>query len=214
MTRARLLLLAAALGTARPGMADCPGPDRLSEALRILDQAHPPALTMRAAVEAKQRQHDWSAEVGLSYDTNATSEGGPAGGRGTIAVKIPLFDQTSRIEKAETRAAAERERDAMRASLLSEMADYCAAVRKRQAAERARDFAKDRLAYYQQRIDQGLASPDVLWQQAESFQSAERERAELAAAIETEALTLARRWGGDQWPRLLALLHAISAKHD
>jgi hypothetical protein len=190
-------------------MAACPGPERLSEALRILDQSHPPIVTASAAERERQRLHTWSTTLSLGYDTNATADGGAAGTRANLAVTIPLFDPTSRIERADARAAAARDRDSKRAAFIADLTRYCTAINQRGTADHARQFARDRLAYYQERIDQGLDDPAVLWQQAEAFQAAERKHNELARQLDTDALALARQWGGDQWPRLHALLQAI-----
>ena len=52
--------------------------------------------------------------------------------------------------------------------------------------------------------------PDTLWSEAEAMQRAEHDWQREAGRLRALRLTLARRYGGEQWPRLKALLEAMT----
>ncbi|MCF7992159.1 MAG: hypothetical protein K9M02_17100 [Thiohalocapsa sp.] len=202
------LLLACAAGAA--GAEECPGESRLEEALRLLEVANPVLRAEARAFGEAQQQRDWSMTLALGYDTNTTFETGAAGGRAALRVEIPLFDRTSRLAKAEARAAYVGEVDAARKAFLGDVQTLCELASQVRALDTLRGFARDRTAYRQERVNEGLDVPDTLWTEAEAMQRAEHDWQREAGRLDALRLTLARRWGGAQWQQLRALLAAMT----
>jgi hypothetical protein len=59
-------------------------------------------------------------------------------------------------------------------------------------------------------VGQGIDVADSLWTEAEAMQRAEQDWQREAGKLATRRLTLARRYGGEQWSRLQALLEAMT----
>jgi hypothetical protein len=190
--------------------AECPGAERLQEALLLVSTANPVLIAETQAHHATQRQRDWKATLSLGYDTNTTYEAGEAGARAAIRVEIPLWDQSNQIEKAKARATLAGKEDSARVSMLSDIQSLCELSSQVQALETLRAFARDRLEYRQERVNQGLDPADSLWSEAESMQRAEHDWQRESGKLEALRLTLARRYGGEEWPRLQALLTAMT----
>lgn len=200
-----LLLLAIPLGR-----AECPGAARLEEALTLVVTAHPVLRAESAAHAETQRQHDWKATLSLGYDTNDTYETGAAGTRAAVTVQIPLFDRSNQIEKAKARATLASKEDSARVSLLTDIQTLCELSSQVRALDTLRAFTRDRLSYRQERVDQGLDPADALWSEAESMQRAEQDWQRESGKLEALRLTLARRYGGEEWSRLQTLLIAMT----
>lgn len=209
-SRARSLVALALLGTLPPAAADCPGPERLQEALTLVAAAHPVLVAEADAFAEAQRQRDWKAVVSLGYDTNTSLESGDAGARAALRVEIPLWDRTSQIEKAKARAALLGKEDSARISLLSDIQALCELASQVKALDTLRAFSRDRLEYRQERVNQGLDPADTLWREAETMQRAEHDWQRESGKLTALRLTLARRYGGEEWPRLQTLLSAMT----
>ena len=100
--------------------------------------------------------------------------------------------------------------DSARVSLLSDIQSLCELSSQVQALETLRAFARDRLEYRQERVNQGLDPADSLWNEAESMQRAEHDGQRESGKLAALRLILARRYGGEEWPRLQALLTAMT----
>lgn len=100
----RLLVVAFLLaqGGAR---ADCPGPERLEEALALLAAANPIIAAERALYEEQTRQRPWETVVTLGYSVTDTFESGAAGPNAALRVRIPLWDRSNELKTAQARAA-------------------------------------------------------------------------------------------------------------
>jgi hypothetical protein len=207
----RAAIAAAALLPALASAA-CPGAGRLEEALRLVETANPVLRAEARAFDEAQRQRDWSATLKLGYDTNTTLESGAKGPRGLLSVEIPLFDRSSDLEKAEARAAYVAEVDATRTAFLADIRSLCELAADASALDDYRAFNRDRTVYRQERVDEGLDEPDVLWTEFDAAQRAENEFTAARGRLEALRLTLARRWGGAQWQRLRALLEAMTSR--
>lgn len=70
------------------------------------------------------------------------------------------------------------------------------------ALKTLRAFTRDRLGYRQVRVNQGLDPADILWSEAETMQRAEHDWQRESGKLTALQLTLARRYGGDEWQRL------------
>jgi hypothetical protein len=201
-----LLIMAAATQAG----AECPGSDRLQEALVLVSHAHPVLIAEGSAHAETQKQRDWKAVLSLGYDTNTTFETGEAGGRAALRVEIPLWDRASQIEKAKARATLVAKEDNARASLLGDIQGLCELSSQVKALDTLRNFARDRLEYRQERVTQGLDPAESLWSEAESMQRAEHDWQRESGKLDALRLTLARRYGGEEWARLQALLTAMT----
>jgi hypothetical protein len=78
------------------------------------------------------------------------------------------------------------------------------------ALDTLRSFTRDRLTYRQERVEQGLDPSDTLWREAEAMQKGEHDWRAASARLDAMRLTLARRYGGAEWERLLTLLNAMT----
>jgi hypothetical protein len=84
------LLVTAALSMSS-ARADCPGADRLQEALTLVAAANPVLAAERGELEEQSRQPRWEASLSLGYSVTDTLESGAAGPNAALRVKIPLF---------------------------------------------------------------------------------------------------------------------------
>lgn len=199
-----LLLLAAPLAAA------CPGSARLEEALSLVLAAHPVLLAEGAADREAARVPNWKASLSLGYSITDTFESGEAGPNAALRVVIPLFDRTSRVKAAERHAAAVAKQDATVAAFLGDVQTLCELAGEVKALDTLRAFTRDRLSYRQERVDQGLDPADSLWREAEAVQKGEHDWGAASARLGALRLTLARRYGGTEWERLLTLLTAMT----
>jgi hypothetical protein len=191
-------------------LGDCPGSARLEEALRVVSLANPVLRAADRAHTQAQRQRDWKAVLNLGYDTNTTFETGEAGARAAVRVEIPLWDRGSDLAKAEAAVALASQQDSTRVSLLADIQSLCELASQVDALNILRELTRDRLAYRQERVDQGLESADALWREAEAMQRAEHDWRRESGKLKAMHLTLARRYGGNEWQRLQALLIAMT----
>lgn len=198
------------LGIAHPASAECPGSSRLEEALLIVAGANPVLLAEHQAHAEAQRQRDWKASLSLGYDTNTSFESGDAGARAALRVEIPLWDRTSQVEKAKARAALIGKEDSLRVSLLGDIQTLCELSSQVKALDTLRAFTRDRLDYRQERVNQGLDPAETLWREAETMQRAEHDWQRESGKLDALRLTLARRYGGEEWVRLQTLLSAMT----
>lgn len=193
-----------------PTWAECPGSNRLGETMRLVSLANPVLRAAHTANAEAQQQRDWKAVLRLGYDTNTTFETGDAGARAALRVEIPLWDRSSRVEKAKARAALVSKEDSTRIALLSDIQSLCELSSQVEALNTLRELTRDRLEYRQERVDQGIEQADSLWREAEAMQRAEHDWRRESGKLKAMRLTLARRYGGAEWERLQALLVAMT----
>ena len=190
--------------------AECPGSARLEEALILVSATNPVLLAESATAAEAERQRDWKAVLSVGYDTNTTFETGEAGARAAVRVEIPLWDRSTNLDKAKARAALVGKEDRERVALLGDIQTLCELSAQVLALETLRAFSRDRLGYRQERVNQGLDPADRLWGEAESMQRAEHDWQRESGKLTALQLTLARRYGGDEWQRLQTLLTAMT----
>jgi hypothetical protein len=190
--------------------ADCPGPARLEEALALLAQANPVPIAERDTYTEQTRQHAWETVVTLGYSVTDTFEAGAAGPNAALRVRIPLWDRSTDLKTARARSAWQRAADTLRTAFLADIQALCEQAAQVQALATLHAFHRDRLAYRQEQVDQGLAEADALWSEAEGAQKAEHDWQREAGKLAAKRLTLARRYGGEEWGRLQVLLEAMA----
>jgi hypothetical protein len=211
MRAAHCLAIALVVG-APCARAECPGSARLEEALRLVTLANPVLIAAGEVVAESRKTRDWRAVLTIGYDTNDTYETGAAGARAAVNVQIPLFDNQAKIARAKEQAALVAQQDATATAFIADVRSLCGLSDALAGHETLRDLTQDRLAYRQERVDQGLDPADRLWQDAEALQTREQERRAAQSELETLRLTLARRYGGEEWQRLEALLIAMTTR--
>jgi len=111
-----------------------------------------------------------------------------------------------RSENRPARASWQHAEDTVRTAFLADLQSLCEQAAQVKALDTQRAFQRDRLTYRQEQVDQGLAEPDTLWGETEAAQKAEHEWQREAGKLQAQRLTLARRYGGEVWKRLQALL--------
>jgi len=190
--------------------ADWPGPERLSEALRLLEQANPVLSAERATAAEQSRQRHWSADISIGYSITETLETGAAGPNARLNVRIPLFDRSAKLQQAKDAAAIVASADSLRTALIADLQALCEQAHQVRALQRRLAFTRDRLTYRQERVDQGIDPADSLWSEAEAMQSASFEAQKAAANLASTRLALARQYAGAHWERMQALLEAMT----
>ncbi len=182
----------------------------LDEAVALIASAHPP-LVARAALAAEgAREHDWRSAVSFGWTQSGTEYGGAAGANAAFTLRIPLFSRSADLKAAEQRAALARERDAVLAAFLAEVERLHVLNAAAREAEALRVFRRDKLDYVREAVEQGAAEPEMLWPEAEALKRAEIAQRKTRGQLETAREAIARRFGGEQWTRLQALLAAIA----
>jgi len=136
--------------------------------------------------------------------------GGGSGPNAAIHVRIPLWDRSNDLKNAQARASWQRAEDSVRTAFLADIQSLCEQAAQVKALDILRAFHRDRLTYRQEQVDQELADPDALWTETEAAQAAEQDWRREAGKLQGLRLTLARRYGGEHWVRLEALLTAIT----
>lgn len=205
--RVVLALAGALVSTAQ---ADCPGAERLQEALRLLHQANPVLIAERARDAEQARQHTWEAAITVGYSITDTFESGEAGPNAALRVRIPLWDRSAKLQAATDHAATISRTADAEAALIADIQGVCEQAHEVRALARKRDFTRDRVSYRQERVDQGLDPADALWGEAEAMQTASHTWEKAAATLATTRLSIARRYAGEHWRRMLALLEAMT----
>lgn len=199
------LLLAASTAA-----ADCPGPGRLSEALSIVEAANPVLSAKREAAAEQARQRPWKADVTVGYSITETFETGDAGPNARINVRIPLWDRGNKLQQAKDAAALAASVDALRSAFINDMQALCQQAHEVRALIRRREFTEDRMAYRQERVDQGIDAANDLWSEAEKMQTAAHAAEKAGADLDAARLSLARQYAGHEWVRLQVLLEAMT----
>ena len=179
---------------------------QIEAATELVLQANPVILAERDEFTEQARQRSWSTQLALGYSLTNTLESGEAGPNASLRVVIPLFDRAHELKRIKARSAFQRRQDSVLADFLGQLEKLCSQADQVRELETMRRFYRDRLQYRQEQVMEGLAEADSLWQETEKVQQVEhdyrRERGELAA----RQLAVARRFGGEQWKRLQALL--------
>ena len=176
----------------------------------LVTTANPVLVAAGAVVQESRKSRDWNAVLTIGYDSNETYETGAAGTRAAVNVQIPLFDNQSRVAKAKEQAAFTAQQDATAAAFIGDIQTLCDLASQRSGFETMRSLTKDRLEYRQERVNQGLDPADRLWQEAEALQNQEHQWRAAESKLDALRLTLARRYGGEEWPRLQVLLTAMT----
>jgi len=180
----------------------------LDDAVALVQLAHPTLVAQHDEFRAVRSQSDWSADVTLGWTEKGTAEGGARGANAGIRVTIPLAGGTGDVETAQARTALARARE----RVVSEFLDAAKQIRLKAAAvdgfKERRAFERDRLEYFRKRVDEGLEDAPELWPVADAVRSAEADYREARAELETLLTHTARRYGGERWNQLRALLAA------
>jgi len=183
---------------------------QIEAATELVLQANPVIRAERQELAEQSRQRDWSAKVTLGYALGGTDSTAAAGPNAGIQVEIPLFDRANELKVVKARTAFQSKQDSILNSFLGDLEKLCSQADQVRELETMRGFYRDRLQYRQEQVKEGLEEAASLWEESEKVQQVEhdyrRERGELAAM----RLAIARRFGGEAWKRLQALLAEAS----
>jgi hypothetical protein len=186
------------LAAAATAHAECPGSGRLQESMILVSQANPVLTAERAIFDEQQRHKPWEASVTVGFSDIDTLESGAAGPNAALRVRIPLWDRSTLLKVSERKAAWLAKEAATRAALLAVIQSLCEQAHQVRALNTLRKFARDRLTYRQERVDQGIDVADSLWAEAEAMQSAEHKWKRESGKLATRRLTAARQYGGER----------------
>lgn len=209
MNRAVALAAAVILAAPLQGLAT-----PLDDAIALVRQAHPVVQARQAEYRETTRQRDWSSDITLGWTQRGTAEGGAAGPNAGIRVTIPLFDRSHELRSVSARREWVESSEALLAAFLDAVAEHDQLVLDVHEADTLRHFWRDRLAYQQRQVEDGLQEPDSLWPVAESMQRADLDYLRRSRRLEALRERVAREYGGAQWTTLQALLveHANSTR--
>ena len=178
---------------------------QLDSLLRLVKTHHPTLVSERQILQSTQQQHDWKAQLGMSYAVESTDIDAQ-GANAMLRLTIPLFDKKRELANAKQRSALAKAAQQQSELFLADLQKLCTQASNVKELETQREFYRDRLQYQQKRVDEGLDESVTLWSHAEKSQLAEfdyqREDGELTAQL----ITISRKYGGKEWKRLQALL--------
>lgn len=183
---------------------------QIEAATTLLLQANPVLLAERKELAEQSRQRDWSARLTMGYamgSADSTTATGPNAG---IHVEIPLFDRANELKVVKARSAFQQRQDGVLADFLGQMEKFCSKADQVRQLDSMRRFYRDRLHYRQEQVKEGLQKADSLWKETEKAQQVEHDYRRGRGELVAMQLAVARRFGGDEWKRLQALLAAAS----
>ena len=183
----------------------------LDEALALVLEESPVVAEVKAEASAIARQSDWSGKVRLGYNHyeyvgDVVSE--PNGAFAGVTFEIPLFSKKREIEAARARHQAAQARDELRVAFLADVAKLRELEAQRAESAEMAEFYRDRLSYFKKAVDEGRVESDTLWSDAEKAKKAEHDARQGAVKLDAAMEETARRFGGNEWNRLSALLAA------
>jgi len=185
--------------------------DPIGDAIALVLQSHPVLVAQEVSIAETARQRNWSCSASLGWTERGTEYGGAAGPNAGITVRIPLFDRTPELKLAQAQTDAARQRDTVLTAFLADVRMLKEQAGKVAEADDLRRLHRDRAEYWKQAVKQGRVEQDKLWPEAEQWRRAEHAWRQARANLETAREATARRFGGEQWTRLLDLLVAITS---
>ncbi len=202
----RLVLLMAAMSA---GAQACT-PAEIEAATTLALQSNQVILAERQELAEQSRQRGWSAKLTLGNPVVSSDNISTTGPNIGVQVEIPLFDRSDELKLAQARSAFQEQQDSLLSDFLNRMEKFCSLNNQVRELGTMQRFYRDQLRYRQEQVKNGLEEEDIVWKATEKAQKVEhdyrRTRGELAAM----QLAIARRFGGDEWKRLQALLAEMS----
>jgi hypothetical protein len=201
------LLMALSFGA----QAQCFAPAVLDDALRLVLSANPVLSAQYDEYQETSRAKDWDAYVRVGYAIEATQDDA-AGPNASLQVKIPLFGSAHKREVAKARTVWHKAQETVSKGFLTDLEKLCTKAAKVRELSTMVEFYRNRLEYTTEQEKEGVVQPDALWSATEKAQLTihdhERESGELAVLQQT----IARQYGGEQWPDLLTLIASAWTK--
>jgi hypothetical protein len=197
-----LFLLAVILSSGAQACATA----KIEAAAELMLQINPVLQAERQELAEQSHQRDWSARLSVGYNlgsVDTTVSDGPNAG---IQVEIPLFDRARELKLAKARTAFQSKQDRILNSFLGDVEKLCSRNGQVKALEALRGFYRDRLQYRQEQVKEGLEEATVLWEELEKIQQVDHDYRREWDELLTLRLTIARRFGGEAWKQLQALL--------
>ncbi len=168
--------------------------------------ANPLIQAERQELAEQSHQRDWSARLTLGYTMGGSAEATAGGPNAGIHVEIPLFDRANELKVVKARSAFQQRQDAVLSDFLGQMEKLCSKADQVRELDTMRRFYRDRLQYRQEQVKEGLEDADTLWKETEKAQEVEHDYRRKQGELAAMQLAIARRFGGEEWKRLQALL--------
>ncbi len=181
-------------------------PSKIEEVATLVLQANPVILAERQELAEQSRQRDWSAKLTFGYPVGGTDSVTATTPNVGIQVEIPLFDRASELRVVKARSVFQQRQDGVLSDFLGELEKFCSKRDQVLELDSARNFYRDRLRYRQEQVKEGIEEADVLWKETEKAQKVEHDYRRVHGELISMQLAIARRFGGDEWKRLRALL--------
>jgi len=191
------------------GGAQACTPAQIEAATELVLQANPVIQAERQELAEQSRQRDWSAKVTLGYALGGT-DSDAAGPNAGIQMEIPLFDRANELKVVKARTAFQSKQDSVLNSFLADLEKLCSQADQVRELETMRGFYRDRLQYRQEQVKEGLEEAASLWEESEKVQQVEHDYRRERGELDAMRLAVARRFGGEAWKRLQALLAEAS----
>lgn len=178
---------------------------QIDQMLSLVRANHPALVSEQEVLNATTQQHDWKADVLMSYAIQPT-DSDAEGANAMVRVSIPLFDRKRELATAKQRSAFTKAAQQQTELFLADLAKLCAQSTKVSELDTQREFWRDRLQYQQKRVDEGLDESVTLWQYVEKSRNAEYDYQRENGEVTAQLITISRQYGGNEWKRLQALL--------
>ncbi|MBK1735761.1 hypothetical protein CKO15_10820 [Halorhodospira abdelmalekii] len=183
----------------------------LDEALRLVMRVDAQVTARADELRAIEEQPRWSSDLSLSLSRGESEFGASDSSRAMLSVTIPLVGAGREREQAAARHALAAEEAGVREAFLSAVQELRVTALEVEAAAERRALYHDRLEYYREAVEAGIATPETLWREAEQLQEAEHRYRQAVARLDGRREEVARRFGGNQWKQLQDWLVAIAS---
>lgn len=185
-------------------------PAKIEAATTLVLQSNPVILAERQELAEQSRQRGWNAKLTLGNPIVSSDNITAAGPSVGVQVEIPLFDRSGELKLAQARSAFQEQQDSLLADFLNRMEKICSLNNQVQELGTMQRFYRDQLRYRQEQVKKGLEEEDIVWKATEKAQNVEHDYRRAQGELAAMQLAIARRFGGDEWKRLQALLAEMS----
>ncbi len=200
MRRLSVLMMALSAG------AQACTPAKIETATTLVLQSNQVILAERQELAEQSRQRGWSAKLTFGNPVvssdNITATGPSIG----MQVEIPLFDRSDELKLAQAHSAFQEQQDSLLANFLNRIEKFCSLHNQVRELGTMQRFYRDQLRYRQEQVKKGLEEEDIVWKATEKAQKVEHDYRRARGELTAMQIAIARRFGGDEWKRLQALL--------
>jgi hypothetical protein len=185
-------------------------PAKIEAAAELVLQVNPVLQAERRELDEQSRQRDWRARLSLGYATGSTEIGESTRPNASIQLDIPLFDRSRELKLARAHTIIQLKQDSILSGFLGGVEKLCSQAEQVRALEALRSFYRDKLQYHREQVKEGLEEAAVLWEALEKVQRVEQDHRRELGELVAMKIAIARRFGGEAWKQLQALLVEVS----